>query len=213
MASFNLSLAEQDLKEQAQGRVVMHANKEKDKTIDPRTGEVISKDFTDDGTRVDKRQAPLLNLKGPMGHAYTQMLDDILTMESMSAVALAASEEEVAASDVVSGSPTGYVATAQGGQSIAEQAGDEGYVYVVDTNLTKEQADEAVLALMTQRNAHPNSDMGLAFVNSGIITPTAESLMNHANNMDVKISISKGGARNMITKMVRGITLRGKGEK
>lgn len=210
--SFNLSLAEQDLAEEAKGRIVMHANKDKDKTVDPKTGEIIEKDFTDDGTAVNKSKAPKLMLHGPMGHAYTQMLDEILTMESMSAIVAATNDDETVQANMVAGSPTGYTATSDGGQSIAEQVGDGGYVYVLDSNIDAESGDKALTELMTQRNAHPNADMGLAFVHTGTLSHTAEALMNHANNMGMKIAISKNGTKNMITKMVRGITLRNKGE-
>lgn len=190
--SFNLSTTDQSIQNNLKAPTDVKASREYDKTVDPKTGEEKDKQVSKDGVNIDKSKSPYLELGGPLGHMYTELLNKVLaTNESMASVVSAAGEAAEAAEDTTN-IPTGFVAIHDGGVR-SEVTGDvRGYLHVVDAAMNRTEMMDTLSAISTRKIQNPDQPIGLAIV--GDMTPTSESLISHVGRMGVPMAISQSAA-------------------
>lgn len=204
--SFNLSLAKKEVEDNPE---LVKASTTYPEKVDPMTGRKYEQNVTDGGVTIDKSKAPALVLDGPVGYQVTELLDRVLSKESMSAL-LAAYEDDSADAKTGdaqhSGDPTGTVdVNLNTGAAVnsSVQAG-AGYLYVADVDKLGSGDVVSVLNRLDQvKRENPDAEVSLALVGSGAITPTVESLMSNAHRFGVRVSATKHGINAMVADMLK----------
>lgn len=191
--TFDLSLAE------------VKASKEYDKTVDGKTGEVKDKTVTDGGVRIDKSRAPKIIADGPLGYKYTELLNQTLTNENMSAIVAAAEDADEGVADRPvgeTGLPTGYVAVGDGHVVNEIDTTDIGYVYVVDAGDVK-TADMMQIAsdVLSVKNQYPDRPIAVGVIDSGRVSDAGAQVVEALLKADIAVAVTQEGFLRMVKAM------------
>jgi len=200
--TFNLSLAQKEVEDDPK---LVKASSELETRTDPITHKPYKVDVTEGGITIDKSKAPAIMLDGPLGHQYTEILNRVLSKESMGAIVAALSVEEDDAKGPTSGTPTGFVdVSADGVAKNGEHGTSQGYLYVADgTDLPSTELTRVMSRLIERKNENPNANVGVVLAAEGKLCHTAESLVKHATSLGVQVAIRPMAIGQMVVQMAK----------
>lgn len=194
--TFNLSLVGKN--EQTSE---VKASKQTQVKQDSETGKNEQEKVTSGGIPIDKKQAPVLVLDGPLGHYYTELLNATLTNESMGAIVSAAMEDT---SDEYQGELGKVSVTPMGPITDALDTG-VGYVYVTDSkSITPSNSRDITDKLISMKTKNPNRPVGLAAFVKSEMTPTMESMYRCLSAAGIECRFLPSGFERMVNVMIKG---------
>lgn len=180
----------------------IQASTELEKKVNPDTGETKLETVTKGGVTIDKDIAPKLQLDGPIGHYYTEILNKELSLESMGAV-IAASADAISAEEASNQLETGKVSmTSQG--PVNDSNTPEGYIYIIDGDTLESRAlNELSSKFLDKRLKDPKAQLGIAMITKGKPSSTMESLTRCLSAADVRVTYFESGLIKMASDMLR----------
>lgn len=199
MSTFDLSLAVPKKENEVQ------ASTEYQKETNPQTGDVRDRKVTDSGLTVDKDKAPKLQLAGPLGHMYTELLNEQLSLESMGGVVAAAAMAPGGGLNQTEVTPeTGKLRVGPQGAAY-EHGGNDGYIFITKSSDLGYDSFKGISAdLLARKAKDPEAKLGVAVINDGTLTESLESLTRVMKGCGIPVVYTEEGLTSMAKSMFTG---------